>query len=631
MSSRLRLRGVVLMSVMSLVASLIAAPVAAAPPPAGKPSTGKAILFSSDGMRPDLMEKYAAEGEMPTYASLMASGVRGANGMVQAFPPNTGVGWYTMATGTYPSEHGSTNNTYHRTGDSSFNNRTSFSTAGTLQADTIAAAAERAGKKVAQIDWVGGAQAGIDGPTVDFATFFSTRGVLAAPLNATEQAGAAAFGISYQVASFSAASGWTNVPASDPAAPAQQTTLTIATTFAAQNPTRSYDVYAYDSVVDGTAAYDHVLLVRTGASKDGSQAATTLGVGDFNEIKLTGADGLIGARAGQTAGFYTKLITLAPDLSSFKLYFTSVERVIATCRTAACNALPAGGAGEDRLEKHIAETFPTYIAADFAPLEARIIDEETYVQQGRDLEAEYSDAVLSYILGTLQPNTQLAMVGYPVTDEFSHQFMALYTPTDIDGAPNPYYDDLEGNGTPDGRLAIREGYVRSAYHEADAKLALTRSLMGANTTVFAGSDHGFAPQWYAVNAGKVLFDAGLSSAENSSNCRASLPADRTSSAFTFAKACVAGGTAQIYINLAGRDPAGNPINVPPTNPPPTTCPCANGPQVAAGNYEAVRNQIIAAFQNLTDPANPGKQVVLRIMKKEDLRNVDGSDSLQPNR
>src|SRR5678816_4218319 len=120
---------------------------------------------------------------MPTYKDLMKHGVTGDNGMLQAFPPNTGVGWYTMATGTYPSEHGSTNNTYHRTGEANFNNRTSFSLAGTLQADTLAAAAERAGKKVAQINWVGGAASGIAGPTVDFVNFFSTRGVLAAPLN----------------------------------------------------------------------------------------------------------------------------------------------------------------------------------------------------------------------------------------------------------------------------------------------------------------------------------------------------------------------------------------------------------------------------------------------------------------
>src|SRR5262249_56725193 len=102
-----------------------------------------------------------------------------------------------------------------------------------------------------------------------------------------------------------------------------------------------------------------------------------------------------------------------------------------------------GGPGEDRLEKSLADNFPTAVAADFAPLEARIIDEETYVEQGRDLEKAYGDAVLDYVLGTLQPDTDLALVGYPVTDEFSHQFMGLVTPTDMDGAPNPCFDDVE--------------------------------------------------------------------------------------------------------------------------------------------------------------------------------------------
>ena len=107
--------------VMLLLLAAFALPVSAQfpskpEPPAG-PLASKAVFFASDGMRPDLMEKYAAAGAMPTYKSLMASGVRGNNGMLQAFPPNTGVGWYTMATGTYPSEHGSTNNTFFRAGD----------------------------------------------------------------------------------------------------------------------------------------------------------------------------------------------------------------------------------------------------------------------------------------------------------------------------------------------------------------------------------------------------------------------------------------------------------------------------------------------------------------------------------
>jgi 2',3'-cyclic-nucleotide 2'-phosphodiesterase (5'-nucleotidase family) len=126
--------------------------------------------------------------------------------------------------------------------------------------------------------------------------------------------------------------------------------------------------------------------------------------------------------------------------------------------------------------------------------------------------------------------------------------------------------------------------------------------MGGNPTTFAGSDHGFAPQWYAVNVSKALADLGYGP-EQASNCRAAATTN-------LAKACWAGGTAQIYVNLAGRDPGGT---------------------VSAANYENVRNQIIAAFQNLSDPANPGKQVILKIFKKEELRNVDGVDSLHPSR
>jgi hypothetical protein len=221
----------------------------------GPPHTGRLLLFSSDGMRPDLMQKYAGLGLMPAYQALMNAGVRGDNGMVQAFPPNTGVGWYTMATGTYPGEHGSTNNTFFRSGDA-FTNRTSFSASGVLQADTLAAAAERAGKKVAQVEWTGGINAGIQGPTVDFASFYSRGGVLVGQPDASESAGAASFGLPYQVGTWVPASGWSNVPTGDPVAPPMEVPggWSIPSSFSSQNPNRLYNVYAYDSVADGTAA-----------------------------------------------------------------------------------------------------------------------------------------------------------------------------------------------------------------------------------------------------------------------------------------------------------------------------------------------------------------------------------------
>ena len=104
--------------VLALLVSLLpTTSAAAANISTGKPSAERVIFFAADGMRPDLMEKYVGEGIMPTYANLIAKGVKGENGLVQAFPPNTGVGWYTLATGAYPGEAGSTNNTFHRTGD----------------------------------------------------------------------------------------------------------------------------------------------------------------------------------------------------------------------------------------------------------------------------------------------------------------------------------------------------------------------------------------------------------------------------------------------------------------------------------------------------------------------------------
>ncbi|HEY9527605.1 MAG TPA: alkaline phosphatase family protein, partial [Anaerolineales bacterium] len=183
--SLLRLFSVLLIFSMLVVpAGAFAAPEEA---PTNAPLSSKMIFFASDGMRPDLVDKYVGEGLMPTYKDLIARGVKGDNGLVQAFPPNTGVGWYTLATGTWPGEHGSTNNTFFRSGDA-FNNRTSLGAA-ILQADTLQQAAERAGKKVASMEWVGSRTLNLQGPVIDFRNFFSTRGVLTFPVVASEQAG----------------------------------------------------------------------------------------------------------------------------------------------------------------------------------------------------------------------------------------------------------------------------------------------------------------------------------------------------------------------------------------------------------------------------------------------------------
>jgi len=586
-----------LLAVLTLLVALAGLLVPAPQAASAAPRSPKALLFAADGMRPDLMERYAAEGAMPTHAALLRAGVRGDNGLLQGFPPNTGVGWYTLATGTWPGEHGSTNNTFHRVGEGNFNNRTSFATTGILQADTIQQATERAGKTVVSVEWVGSRNLvpALRGPVVDFRSFFSNRGILLNYDLPGQPAGANSQGVSYQRVDLDPAAGWTNVPASFSPAMQEQLKLTNTAFPSSDNVDRFYDLYIYDSTDDATTSYDQVLVVPSTASKNGDAAVADLEQDEWADVKMT----LTGGRAGQTAGFHLKAIDLAGDLSRFRVYFTSIARANATysgCTYAPGCATPLG------FEETLNGEFPSSTAADFAPLEGGIVDEDTYVQQGL-MWKDAHFAYLDHIFNTLGVRPDLLLLGTPVTDEFSHQFMGLVTRTDMDGDPNPYFDDVNGDGTKDNRLAVREGYIRSAYQEADQTLALGRSLMGGNPTTFASSDHGFAPQWYAVNAGTVLKDAGLQATEQTSNCR-------VGGAPTKAKACWAGGTAQIYVSLAGRDPGGI---------------------VPAADYEAVRNQIIDAFQSLTDPANPGKQVVAKILKKEELRDVDGSDSLHPSR
>ena len=296
---------------------------------------------------------------------------------------------------------------------------------------------------------------------------------------------------------------------------------------------------------------------------------------------------------------------LAPDLSSFQLYFTSLTRPNAHCTVAACDALPAGAAGEDKLAKYIADNLPPAIFGDFAPEEAGVIDEDTWYAQTVGLNQAYDLSVIRYVLGTLQPNTQVLLAGTDQTDEVSHQILGLLTPTAPDGTANPYYDRVAGSGPRDHRVAQRSAYLRGAYSSADQRLGFIRHYL-RNADILASSDHGFAPQWNAIDAPLVLKNLGLQDVEQTGNCR---PASAIALGKTIAKACWAGGTVQIYLALKGRNPDG---------------------VLDPSAYAATVAEIAGAYANLTDPAT-GKKIIEKVYTKAQLADVQGSDSLNPQR
>ncbi|MBA2574771.1 MAG: alkaline phosphatase family protein, partial [Nocardioidaceae bacterium] len=508
-NDRRRLALVSLLTVFGMLLGQFAAAQDATPvaSPVTAENSAPVLLFTSDGMRPDFIERYSAAGVTPTFAEMIEGAVMGENGLLQAFPPNTGTGWATLSTGTWPGEHGSVNNTFYRTGDSDFNNRTSAFDPGVLQAQTIAQAAEQYGKSVVAIHWTGtgGLVPALNGPAIDYWSSYSFSTVLA---NFELDAASA-----YQNVTLSEASGWSNAPESF--SPPMEQQLVIGTNDEAVNPERAYDLYIYDSSDDDTVNYDRLMVVPAaapaavsttaspaastvstpeatpsideGAGKDGSAAVADLAVGDWQDVKVM----LTGEMDGLTAGFHLKLIDLSPDASSFRIYSTAIARANASYN--GCNYAD-GCAEPDGFAERIASGFPSATGSDYFPLQNGLIDEGTYVEQGL-MAIEATDAYLDFIISDLGVDPDLLMVGAPVTDEFSHQFLALVTENGPGGIVNPRYDDANNDGQPDGLVETREAHIQAAYAETDSLLAHSMALLGEDANVMVSSDHGFAPQW----------------------------------------------------------------------------------------------------------------------------------------
>ena len=506
--------------------------------------------------------------------------------------------------------HGSTNNTFHRNGQP-FANRTAAFDANVLQAESIAQSAERSGLKVAQVEWAGGRNATINGPTIDFRSFFSGRGVatnfIGSPGEPLFDSASfiTAFGLQFDHPAGYA--GQAPFPGAAPV-PAAGWSGTLPQTFSPAREMRmrvldfgtdkyGLNAWIFDSTNDNRTNYDKVLFSRT---KSATDSVGILAKGQWADVKVQIADG---PSAGLTAGMLVRVEELTANLSRVRLFHTSVSRAIASWAS-----WPGEPGFTGDFAEFLAQKFKTSTAADFAVLEAGIVSEETYVDQGLYWKTAHLP-MLDYIAERYQPD--LLLLGMPTTDEFQHQFLGLVSQKLPGGAPNPAFDDVDLNGVPDGRVAARERFIRTAYEEADEVLTHARELMGKDPATFVGSDHGFAPQFLGVDASQPLVELGLLSRAQTSNCR---PA--TGETIGKAKACWAGGAVQIYLNVAGRDPAGGGFT-----------------QVAAADVAATVAAIKAKFQGLADPNDwtrdgqpEGWKVIDRVFTKAEARHIPNGPS-----
>src|SRR3954468_4283094 len=529
--------------------------------------TSKLLFFTSDGMRQDAVERYADDRVVPGFRELLKHGAYASDhGLLTQAPPNTGAGWFTLATGAWPAVHGSTNNTFHINGQPFGNSTAAFPSSGSiLQVETLAQAAERGGKKVAQIEWAGGRSAAINGPTIDYRNFRSGRGVATNYVSPSDNAAfIASFGLQYDQTVPVGATGWTDVPRSN--SPAKEMRLRV---IDAGVDKYGLNAYIYDSRNDGRTRYDRVLFSRT---KDGDDSVGDLAQGEWADVKVKIATSATDPLNGKTGAFLVKVERLDPDLSHVRLFHTSVTRAVAIWPN-----WPGVKGFTGSFEDYVAERFPSSQAGDFAVIEAGVVSEDTYMEQGQYWEKLYFP-MIRYVLDTYRPD--IALVGNPGTDEVQHQFLGLVTKKLPNGANNPSYDDIDGNLVKDGRVKQREEYIREAYAAADETMRLAQDHMPTrDLDTFVAADHGFAPQFLAIDASQVLVNLGLLSKPQTSNCRPAV-----GETIGKAKACYAGGALQVYLNLAGRDPAGGGLQ-----------------QVPADQEAATVARIKSAFQNLTDP------------------------------
>ena len=318
---------------------------------------------------------------MPAMAELLKKGVSASDGgLLTQAPPNTGAGWYSLATGAWPAVTGSTNNTFHVNGQP-FANRTGSFDAGVLQAE-IDRPVRRARRQEGRAVRVGRRtrRRRSQGPTVDFRSFFSGRGVATNYISPTDDAAfIASFGLQFDhPAGFAGqapfpgaapvdATGWTNVPASY--SPAKEMRLRVLD-FGIDK--YGLNAYIFDSTNDGPDQLRPGAVLADEGWGDSRRRRCAQGQWADVKVKIVG-----GASTGKTAGFLVKVETLTKDLSKVRLFHTSVARAIATWPT-----WPGEPGFTGDFDEYVAQKFPSSTAADFAVLEAGIVSEETYVEQG---------------------------------------------------------------------------------------------------------------------------------------------------------------------------------------------------------------------------------------------------------
>ncbi len=545
----------------------------------------KVMVLGIDGPLAHRVYQFAQEGKLPTIKSLIDNGVWTTNCLVP-HPTITPPNWTSIATGAWPGTHGITCFNFHNPGDDlhvvhqAFDGRES-------QAEALWSSAARAGKRSIVLNWptswgiepenttvIGGYGVSMNEWRV---TVLEHKGNYAADV-ADDQL----FSIEpYPFASgieLRSPAGWRNLP---PAKRMLEAELKLAYR-RPTTPVTEDKAWQMLLVDDDGKGFGRVLLCR---EKDAETAFASLQPKEWSE-NLYGD--FATAEGVKKAVYRVKLLELAKDASRLRLYVTPL------CNTSGWS-YPAGVMGEIQSQQGLPIPY-----SGFGALKLDWIDLDTFMELDEFQHIYLADAT-TYLLRN-KP-WDLFFIHYHMPDWIYHVFA-----NKMDPATNSNAEEV----------ALYQDVELKVYQSIDRAFAQTLQEADASTLVAIVSDHGGKATTGTFHPAKILTEAGLTVFKDVaatepvtfSKYEVSDLFDRTmmgwfkqgqSKTVDWSKTrAVMQRSCYVYVNLKGRDPQG--IVEP------------------GAEYEEVRDEIIKALYDYTDPKT-GKKPITFALRKEDARMI----------
>jgi predicted AlkP superfamily phosphohydrolase/phosphomutase len=523
-------------------------------------SNSKKVLFLGlDAAMPDLLKKFAAEGNMPNTKRLMDQGV--FSRVETIFPPLTAAGWSAIVTGAGCGTAGIPSLMVKLPGEELDRWHTSFDR-NMLLSETLWEVGEKAGKKVALINWpvtfpmgaiqesgsiqVGGA---LNPPFRYF--YMPLWDVAGSAVFSTERLACNQTPGRAVVVSPVIAEGWTNLPASE--LPHLEFSVTVPPTYIAGY---KMNVLMFASDKNG---YDKILVSE---NKDAAASVTCIAKGEKGSwitkfFKAKDKD--------RNGSFRFQLIDISADGTYIKLYQSAIN-------TADCFTIPESLTGE------IEQAAGPYMEVDdpWAFMDGWI-PHEVYMEQ-LSLHANWWGKTTKHVIENKEWDMAFTWVG--TIDHIEHVLYGGIVPE------SRVYD-------PD-RFEWCMDSIRTAYKQVDDNIGrILESVDLDNTIVVVVSDHGFThldwnpyvKQWLSkADLLKYVLDL---SHDDPSN----LKIDWSQTKCHPLEPC----HAHIFINLKGRDPNGI---------------------VEPEDYKKTQQAIIRALYDIKNPETGESAVSMAIPKEE---------------